>query len=112
MLVSVFFSAITFLRSAAGIFLNASLVGAKTVIAGAVFSESTRPASLTAETSVDSTGLFDAAVATGSWAMPAKLPGSDESVGTAAQPAPKFIIEVDMLGAALVAIGAAVSVVV
>src|SRR5919112_1052053 len=107
MLVSCFLSASTFLRSACGILPNASLVGAKTVSAGAVFSESTRPACLTAVTSVDSTGLFDAAVATGSCAMPAKLPGSAESVGTAAQPAPKFVIDVAMLGAALVAIGAA-----
>src|SRR5215218_9829786 len=56
----------------------------------ALFSVSTRLAFLTAVTSVDRTGLPDAAVATGTFAMDAKLPGFDASVGTAAQLAPKF----------------------
>ena len=54
----------------------------------ALLSESTRLAFFTAVTSVDSTGFPDAAVATGTLAMAAKLPGFDASVGTAAQPAP------------------------
>src|SRR3954469_17801827 len=56
----------------------------------ALFSASTRFAFFTAVTSVDRTGLPDAAVATGTFAMDAKLPGLEASVGTAAQPAPKF----------------------
>ena len=48
---------------------------------------STRPAFLTAVTSVDSTGLADAAVATGAVDMPVKLPAPD--LGTEAQPGPK-----------------------
>src|SRR4051812_33959234 len=56
----------------------------------ALFSASTRFAFFTAVTSVDSTGLPDAAVATGAFAIDAKLPGLEASVGTAAQPAPKF----------------------
>src|SRR3954451_5514852 len=110
MLVSVFLSASTFLRSADGILSQAELDGAKTVIAGAVWSESTRPAFLTALTRVDSTGLPEAAVATGTCTMAAKLPGSDESVGTAEQPAPKFVIVSvagdDIIGAAEDVIGA------
>src|ERR1700712_2719413 len=100
MLVSVFLSASTFLRVAAGILANASLVGAKTVSSGAVFSGSPRPACLTAVTSVDSSGLPEAAVATGTWAMAWKLPGLAESVGTAAQPAPNDVLgsEAGMLG--------------
>jgi hypothetical protein len=39
---------------------------------------------------LDSTGLPEAAVATGTLAMAAKLPGFDASVGTAAQPAPNW----------------------
>src|SRR5690349_856090 len=54
----------------------------------AVLSESTRPACLTAVTRVDSSGLPDAAVATGTLAIAAKLPGFDASLGTAAQPGP------------------------
>ena len=42
-----------------------------------MFSESTSPAFLTAVTSVDSSGLPDAAVATGTWAIAWKLPGFD-----------------------------------
>src|SRR4051812_33396991 len=105
MLVSVFLSARTFFRSAAGILLKASLVGANTVMPSAELSESTSPACLTALTRVDSSGLPDAAVATGTCAMAWKLPLSDASVGTAAQPVPKLTVEsiVDgaMLGAAL-----------
>jgi hypothetical protein len=63
------------------------LSGAKTVIPLAEFSVSTRPAFSTAWTSVDSTGLLDAAVATGAADMPVKLPAPD--LGTAAQPGPK-----------------------
>jgi hypothetical protein len=61
----------------------------------ALLSESTRPALPTAVTRVESTGLCDAAVATGSVAIPSKLPGP--SFGTAAQAdpntAPEAIIE-------------------
>src|SRR6478609_4687045 len=71
----------------ARILANASLVGAKTVMAGAEFSVSTRPAALTAVTSVESTGLLLAAVATGSVAMPLNEPLP--SFGTAVQAAPK-----------------------
>ena len=81
-------SASTLLRVALGIFSNALLAGAKTVMPFALLSESTRLAFFTAVTSVDSTGFPDAAVATGTLAMAAKLPGFDASVGTAAQPAP------------------------
>src|SRR5919204_3755141 len=87
MLVSVFLSVSTLFSVFGGIFLNASLVGANTVRAGAELSVSTRPAFLTAVTSVDRTGLFEAAVATGSCAMPEKLPLP--LLGTAEQPAPK-----------------------
>jgi hypothetical protein len=59
----------------------------------AAFSVSTRPAFLTAVTSVDSTGLADAAVATGAVAMPVKLPapvlGTDEHAG------PKSVVLAD-----------------
>src|SRR5215207_674221 len=68
---------------------NASLVGANTVIPSAEFRVSTRPASLTAPTRDDSTGLLDAAVATGSWAMPMKLPAP--LAGTAEQAGPKLV---------------------
>src|SRR3954471_19103558 len=111
MLVSVFLSASTFLSAAAGILLKASFVGANTVMSFAELRESTRPACLTAVTRVDSSGLPDAAVATGTWAMAWKLPLSDGSAGTAAQPDPKFTVEsvVDgaMVGAAVVIVGAA-----
>src|ERR1700760_2356903 len=53
----------------------------------AAFSVSTRPAFLTAVTRVDSTGLADAAVATGAVAMPVKLPAP--VLGTDAHPGPK-----------------------
>src|SRR6476646_916942 len=86
-LVSVALSARTLFRVSAGILANASLVGAKTVMAGAEFSVSTRPAALTAVTSVESTGLLLAAVATGSVAMPLNEPLP--SFGTAVQAVPK-----------------------
>ena len=89
--VSASLSASTPFSVSCGIFAKALLAGAKTVSAGALFSESTRPASVTAPTRVDSTGLPDAAVATGTLAMAAKLPGFDASVGTAAQPAPNCL---------------------
>jgi hypothetical protein len=51
----------------------------------AELSVSTRPAALTAATSVESTGLAEAAVATGAVDMPVKLPapvlGTDEQAG-------------------------------
>jgi hypothetical protein len=53
---------------------------------------STRPAFLTAVTRVDSTGLADAAVATGAVAIPVKLPAPEE--GTAEQPEPKSVVDV------------------
>src|ERR1700761_6329796 len=56
----------------------------------AEFSVSTRPAFLTAVTSVDSTGLADAAVATGAVDMPVKLPAP--AAGTEAQPGPKSVV--------------------
>jgi hypothetical protein len=79
-------SASTALRSLAGTFANASSVGAKTVSASAPFRVSTRPASVTAVTSVLSSGLALAADATGAVDMPSKLPAP--VVGTDAQPAP------------------------
>src|SRR3954469_19500931 len=93
-LVRVAWSASTLSRSAFGILAKASLVGAKTVMSWAVLSASTRFACLTAATRVDSSGLPDAAVATGTLAMAAKLPGFDGSVGTAAQPAPNSPVAV------------------
>ena len=48
---------------------------------------STRPAALTAATSVDSAGLAEAAVATGAVDIPLKLPAPD--FGTEAQAGPK-----------------------
>src|SRR3954463_7664501 len=60
----------------------------------AVLSASTRFACLTAATRVDSCGLPDAAVATGTLAIAAKLAGFDGSVGTAAQPAPNSPVAV------------------
>ena len=62
------------MRVLLGIFSKALLAGAKTVIPCALLSESTRLAFFTAVTSVDRTGLPDAAVATGTFAMAAKLP--------------------------------------
>ena len=55
----------------------------------AELSVSTRPAALTAATRVDSTGLAEAAVATGAVAIPLKLPAPD--FGTDEQPGPKSI---------------------
>ena len=72
---------------AGGILANAALSGANTVMFDAELSVSTSPAFFTAVTSVDSTGLADAAVATGAVAMPLKLPAPD--FGTDKQPEPK-----------------------
>ena len=66
---------------------NAALSGANTVMFDAELSVSTRPAFFTAVTSVDSTGLAEAAVATGAVAMPLKLPAPD--FGTDEQAGPK-----------------------
>ncbi|GHJ54299.1 hypothetical protein Nm8I071_36060 [Nonomuraea sp. TT08I-71] len=49
----------------------------------------------TAVTSVDRTGLPDAAVATGTFAIASKLPGLAGSVGTAAQPEPNWAEAID-----------------
>src|ERR1017187_3637711 len=75
-----------------GILANAALSGANTVMFFAEFSVSTRPAALTAATSVDSTGLAEAAVATGAVAMPLKLPAPD--FGTEEQAGPKSVVVV------------------
>ncbi|MDT0352490.1 hypothetical protein [Pseudonocardia charpentierae] len=60
---------------------------------------------------MDSTGLPEAAVATGTLAIAAKLPGFEASVGTAAQPAPNWspaaIAEPDIGAIDGAAIGAA-----
>src|SRR3954453_10252530 len=86
-LVRVCLSASTACSVFGGILPNASFVGAKTVIAFCEFSVSTRPAFLTAVTSVESTGLALAAEATGAVAMPFKNPG--HAFGTAVQALPK-----------------------
>src|SRR5690349_22672368 len=86
MLVNACLSARTLARVSAGILANASLVGANTVRAGALLRVSTRPALVTAATSVDSAGFCEAAVATGSLAMTARLPGP--LAGTPAQAGP------------------------
>src|ERR1700760_2774265 len=90
MLVSLLLSARTPFSVVDGIFANAALSGAKTVMALAEFSVSTRPAFFTAVTRVDSTGLAEAAVATGAVDMPEKLPAPD--LGTDAQPVPKSVV--------------------
>src|ERR1700729_2715561 len=87
MLVSSLLLASTPFKVAAGILAKAAFSGANTVMPLAEFSVSTRPAFLTAVTRVDSTGLADAAVATGAVAMPVKLPAP--LFGTEAQPGPK-----------------------
>ena len=86
-LVSSALSASTLAKVADGILANAALSGANTVMAGAELSVSTRPAFVTAVTRVDSTGLAEAAVATGAVDMPVKLPAP--VVGTAEQAGPK-----------------------
>src|SRR5690348_9414474 len=101
MLVSACLSARTLARVSAGILANASLVGANTVMAGALLSVSTRPAFVTAVTSVDSAGFCEAAVATGSLAMAARLPGP--LAGTPAQAGPNgppAAARLDVAGAA------------
>src|ERR1700753_820786 len=68
----------------------------------AEFRVSTRPAFWTAVTRVDSTGLAEAAVATGAVDMPVKLPAPD--LGTDAQPEPKSMVlapELDRLDEAI-----------
>src|SRR3954471_16242655 len=76
--------------------LNASLVGAKTVMLSALFNVSTRPAPLTALTRVLSRGLLLAAVATGSLDMPSNDPLPE--VGTAEQPGPNGWLAVEADG--------------
>ena len=77
-------------KVAAGILANAALSGANTVMLDAEFSVSTRPAALTAATSVDRTGLAEAAVATGAVDIPVKLPAP--LFGTDAQAGPKSAV--------------------
>ena len=69
-----------------GILAKASLVGANTVMFWALLRVSTRPAFFTAVTRVERAGLLEAAVATGSWAMPSKERAP--SLGTVAQAGP------------------------
>src|SRR5690242_1166167 len=88
-LVSSALSASTLSRVALGSLANAALSGANTVMFDAELSVSTRPACLTAVTSVDSAGLAEAAVATGALDMPLKLPAPD--FGTDEQAGPKSI---------------------
>src|SRR3954464_8212173 len=70
----------------AGTAANAGAAGTSTVSSGVVLSGSTRLAAVSAWTNAFSAGFSLAAVATGAWAMSAKLPGPD--AGTAAQPGP------------------------
>src|SRR5512139_155808 len=103
-------SAIALSRVALSSAANASFVGANTVTSLAVLRVSPSPASPTALTRVESTGLLLAAVATGSAAMPANEPAP--SAGTAAQPGPNGalamseLIDSEGLGAADELIGA------
>jgi hypothetical protein len=83
---SVPLSARTFARVSSGIFAKASLVGAKTVRASELLRVSARPASVTAAASVESTGLLEAAVATGLVAMPVKAPGPAAGISAQARP--------------------------
>src|SRR6476469_4636621 len=76
-------------RVALSIAANASLVGAKTVMSLAPLRVSPSLAAVTAVTSVERTGLFEAAVATGAVAMPWKLPAP--VAGTAEQAAPNVV---------------------
>ena len=69
-LVSSALFASTLVSVADGIAANALFSGANTVMPFAELSVSTRFAFLTAVTRVDSTGLFDAAVATGAVTCP------------------------------------------
>ena len=85
-LVSSALFASTLVSVADGIAANALFSGANTVMPFAELSVSTRFAFLTAVTRVDSTGLFDAAVATGAVDMPVKLPAPE--AGTAEQAGP------------------------
>src|SRR6202034_1593069 len=106
MLVSPALLSSTLFRVLAGMLANAELSGANTVMSGAELSVSTRPAFSTAVTSVDSTGLAEAAVATGAAAIPLKLPAPD--LGTDEQPAPKSAAAAGLaIGAEVEAIGGA-----
>ena len=73
-------------RVALSIAANALLAGAKTVMSLAPLRVSPRPAAVTAVTSVLRAGLLEAAVATGSPAIPLKLPAP--VAGTEAQAGP------------------------
>ncbi len=81
MFVNACLSARTWSRVALGIFANASLVGANRVMSWALLSVSTRPAFVTAVTNVDRAGACEAAVATGSSAMAARLRGRHTGAG-------------------------------
>src|SRR4030095_2827069 len=105
MLVSACLSARTWARVSLGIFAKASLVGANTVTFGALLRVSTRPAFVTAVTSVDRAGFCAAAVATGWLAMVARLPGP--LAGRSAQAGPNGAVPVAGAG-----LGAAAGVVV
>src|SRR3712207_1071060 len=85
--VSCALSASTACSWSAGMASKAGFAGAITVTSWALLRVSTRLACMTAWTSVESTGLLLAAVATGSSVMPVKEPSP--SAGTAAQPSPK-----------------------
>src|SRR4051812_50205772 len=76
-------SATAALSVSAGTAWNAASAGASTVTSCWLLSESTRLAAVTVWTSIVSTGLLAAAVATGAVAIPAKL-----SAGGRAAPGP------------------------
>ena len=71
---------------------KAQSVGANTVSSGAAFSVSPRPAAPTAVTSVVRTGLFDAAVATGSSVMPPSVPSAGPPSTAATRPSASQIV--------------------
>src|SRR4051794_34445564 len=91
-------SASTALSVSAGAARNAGVGDASTVMSCWLLSESTRLAAVSACVSVESTGFAPAAVATGTVAMPAKLPAP--SAGTWEQPAPNGWSVAPLLGAA------------
>src|SRR6188508_353801 len=78
--------------------------GAKTVMSSVVLSVSPRLAAPTAVTRVERAGLLEAAVATGSLAMPSKLPAP--SAGTLAQAGPKAPSIIAALGLGAIDSGA------